>query len=459
MFLDPRVLNEPPVDRFLAMAVKVIDILRAQLHARVTPHNLAVARGPRTANPFQPISFQVRGLNYSICREKIVASVPWGLNSRGCLHGTDSACAARQMMTLRRSRGLAALFVSLIVMNACSLPPDEPTTSTAEAIIGGGSRRNRQGCRRHPDHQAQSNAVYLVQRGRRLAARLSLRPATALIQRKIDPGSTLTISSWATPSFTEAHRHLPVRSLTIKETHAVPGFSLDTVQSNGHDLGVAITERPLPVTPLTMNRAPLDGSAVGQTVRLVGFGDSTALNPLTAGTRHDISLFRWREWTRTSVWEEGEAGSSCEGDSGGATFLSRSGQDVVIGVHAASVGSPPCTGANYDTRVDLKAASFVDPFILANDGLGDAGSSDGEVRRRRRRGCECLLLWRPPRKAVADAKAWVADEARGRRCGASPSFCSYSVAAPWPGFVTRPSRAQGTWRNAKLGPRDTPPLA
>ncbi len=165
----------------------------------------------------------------------------------------------------------------------------------------------------------------------------------------------------------------------IKESHVLPGFELATFMTNGHDLGVVITDEPLPVTPLAMNRAPLTSALVGQSARVVGFGDREAVNANTAGRRDSIML-PVAGVDANFVWEEGEAGATCEGDSGGATLVTLNGKDTLVGIHSATVGVPECTGANYDTRIDLYASSFVDPFIQTFDGPAsgmDAGADGG----------------------------------------------------------------------------------
>jgi hypothetical protein len=163
----------------------------------------------------------------------------------------------------------------------------------------------------------------------------------------------------------------PETTFAIRSTKMVDGFSIATAPTEGKDLGVAITEAALPVSPLPIQRTALDASVVGQSARLVGFGDSEDMKPVTAGTRKEI-LLPVTKLDANFIVEAGEAGSSCEGDSGGATFLS----GVVVGIHAANVGLSCVGGSNYDTRIDLYAASFIDPIIAAAE-VVDAGSDAG----------------------------------------------------------------------------------
>jgi hypothetical protein len=190
---------------------------------------------------------------------------------------------------------------------------------------------------------------------------------------ELDPGSTLSIYTGDVFTY-GVTKPAPSTLFTIRATHMVDGFSPLTAPTEGKDLGVAVTTDALPVAPLTMNRAPLDGSVVGGTARLVGYGDATDMSPATAGTRREI-LLPVTKLDANFLVEQGEAGASCEGDSGGATFLTLGGAPVVAGIHAANVGRTSCVGgANYDTRIDLYAASFVDPIVSAAE--SDAGAPD-----------------------------------------------------------------------------------
>ncbi|HEY8072954.1 MAG TPA: trypsin-like serine protease [Labilithrix sp.] len=188
---------------------------------------------------------------------------------------------------------------------------------------------------------------------------------------ELDAGSVLSI--WIGDVFQYGvTKTSPDTTFSIRSTRMVDGFSIGTAPTEGRDLGVAITDAALPVAPLSYQHAALDASVVGQSARLVGFGDSADTMPITAGTRHEI-LLPVTKLDASYLVEEGEAGSTCEGDSGGATFLP--GADVVVGIHAANVGLSCTGGTNYDTRLDLYAASFLDPIVAAAE--SDAGSEGG----------------------------------------------------------------------------------
>src|SRR5438874_9576218 len=51
--------------------------------------------------------------------------------------------------------------------------------------------------------------------------------------------------------------------LAVSETHFDAAFDTNNLEG-GHDIGVAILAKPAPVTPLPINRTPLDATFVGK---------------------------------------------------------------------------------------------------------------------------------------------------------------------------------------------------
>jgi V8-like Glu-specific endopeptidase len=78
---------------------------------------------------------------------------------------------------------------------------------------------------------------------------------------ELDTGSTLSIFTGDT--FVYGNAVPEAQSFAIKETHLVDGFSLATASTEGRDLGVAITDAPIPVTPVDLYAA----SAVASNAR------------------------------------------------------------------------------------------------------------------------------------------------------------------------------------------------
>ncbi|APR80174.1 Vitamin K-dependent protein C [Minicystis rosea] len=237
----------------------------------------------------------------------------------------------------------------------------------------------------------------------------------------VPEGATLSIFSGAVYDYAGPK---PAASLffSIKETQIVPDYTDATAPSQGRDLGVVITDEPLPGTPYRMIDGPLDDSLVGETVRLVGSGANVlpSEDTYSTGTRKRLEL-PVTSLEANYIHEQGDAGSTCNGDSGGPTLWTRQGVELLIGIHAATVGFPACTGANYDTRLDLYATSFVTPFVEANDpgflmsaGGGGGGGAGGAAT-----GERPPSLRRPPRRGARSERA------RGPRRQGS---CSSSVA-------------------------------
>jgi V8-like Glu-specific endopeptidase len=170
---------------------------------------------------------------------------------------------------------------------------------------------------------------------------------------------------------------------TAVASQADPLFD-ETHPEAGHDIGLVVLDAPAPVPAMPIGRASLDG-LVGQPARMIGFGVTLA-DRVDAGTKRQLTT------PVTDVTDQlfsfgGERGI-CLGDSGGPTFMTIDGIEQVVGIH--SFGDCREIGAlvGYDTRVDRYAASFIDPFIAANDPPpapegpadgGDAGDAGGRL--------------------------------------------------------------------------------
>jgi V8-like Glu-specific endopeptidase len=162
----------------------------------------------------------------------------------------------------------------------------------------------------------------------------------------------------------------------VVEADAHPSFSLATVGAQGNDVGVLITKQSLPPKPIALARTP---PSVGDPVRIVGFGESTVgdLNTVKRNTATtSISA------VDTNRFHFSGTPNTCEGDSGGPAFLSKSGIDVVAGIHSGG-SDTNCMGIATETRVDAYVA-FIDPFIEASDpgflmqtGAGGGGGTGG----------------------------------------------------------------------------------
>ncbi|HEY3359585.1 MAG TPA: trypsin-like serine protease [Polyangia bacterium] len=159
--------------------------------------------------------------------------------------------------------------------------------------------------------------------------------------------------------------------LDVTAAHRHPEYTATpTAGAPARDIGVLVTKQPLPGAPLPMSRRALDASAVGLAIRVVGDGVTSEGPAALAGKTTEYSgaiqglardLFSFQSATQ----------STCEGDSGGPSLAVLDGREVIVGVHKGgdTTGTGgACLGAvDWDVRVDLYAASFVDPIIAAAD--------------------------------------------------------------------------------------------
>jgi MYXO-CTERM domain-containing protein len=178
----------------------------------------------------------------------------------------------------------------------------------------------------------------------------------------VDPavvGTTGTFKVYAGDNLNQARSS---DFLAVKETHFNPDFNVNNLQG-GNDIAVVITTNPMTIAPLKMNRTPIDQAMVGSAVRFVGYGITSASD--TTGTTSGIK----RQTTSslggfTDVLLEFNDGRhiTCEGDSGGPGLMNLDGSgEVIVGI--TSFGDQGCMQFGADTRIDVFADSFVQPFI------------------------------------------------------------------------------------------------
>jgi MYXO-CTERM domain-containing protein len=132
---------------------------------------------------------------------------------------------------------------------------------------------------------------------------------------------------------------------------------------DGNDIALLLLDRaPSGITPIPINRSSMT-SHVGATVRLVGFG-------ITRGGLHDDGTKRQVTTTLDEVapmllWIYDPSRNTCNGDSGGPSLVNIGGREVVAGI--TSFGDEACVEGGAYTRVDIFAATFIDPWVTAND--------------------------------------------------------------------------------------------
>ena len=160
------------------------------------------------------------------------------------------------------------------------------------------------------------------------------------------------------------------------------------------------------VAPVPLRRAPLSTSAAGAQARVVGFGQDA---PTTAsGVKRSGAIVVASVDADTLHATPGPS-LTCLGDSGAPLLAVAGGVEIVIGVTTS--GDPACRETSIFERVDVFAASFVDPFVA-------------------RRGPDVATVT-PARSADACGPACTSDAA----CGAG-RVCQDDVSST-PGHVVR----------------------
>ncbi len=127
------------------------------------------------------------------------------------------------------------------------------------------------------------------------------------------------------------------------------------------DLGLVHLASPAPVPPIAVSSQSFDPSFVGQALRLVGFGRTSA-DDAAPLEKHQGTTTLGAYDAQTFTFAASPS-MTCFGDSGGPAFLSLGGNEYLAGV--TSQGDPGCDQSARDTRVDPVVTSFLDPYVAA----------------------------------------------------------------------------------------------
>ena len=229
----------------------------------------------------------------------------------------------------------------------------------------------------------------------------------------VDPvfhGAT-TVTARAT---NKANTVMLMQSDMIDATAIARHPSWDPVdQQSDFDLAAILLARAPPgVTPSALSTA-LPANALGQLLRIIGYGRSSASDGTSSGTRRTVSLpVTGVTPANLTFGTDGVAGI-CAGDSGGPSFLG----DAVVGIHSRT--QAVSCGVGVDIRVD-RHRSFIDAFVAANDAPSCA--SDGRCAL----GCsttdpDCPVL------CQADARCDVTCGLSDPDCGDDGAVCTLAA--------------------------------
>ncbi|AUX44251.1 uncharacterized protein SOCE26_057150 [Sorangium cellulosum] len=150
---------------------------------------------------------------------------------------------------------------------------------------------------------------------------------------------------------------LPGYHARIVEAHPHPAYDPDTRQN---DIALLLLAAPPPVLPVALRQAPLEAGAVGQTIRIVGFGASFEDGDPGAkqtGTAVITSV------DATTFQTAPGPSLACSGDSGGPALLVEDGVEQAFGI--ARSGDAACDGFGVHTRIDVYLEEFVGPYLEA----------------------------------------------------------------------------------------------
>lgn len=231
----------------------------------------------------------------------------------------------------------------------------------------------------------------------------------------------------------------PSAAISIVAFSVDPSFDPQTLD---YDAAILVLGAAATVTPIPMASSASPPPAVGSTIRVVGWG-------VTSADAGDAGMKRQGTARVTAVGAltltvVPDASQPCLGDSGGPLLATIAGTEVVAGI--TSHGDEACQQSAVYTRVDVVQSAFIAPTLAS---LGDGTVAAGG---------RCLY----PEQCQGGASACVVapDDASVRYCtqacstssgcpagmrcvsqGASGSQCRYPV--PTPGAMGATCKADG----------------
>jgi hypothetical protein len=248
------------------------------------------------------------------------------------------------MEAARRGPACEIAMGLLATIAACSSPGSAEATATVAAPITNGA----------PD-SGDPSVVAIVQNGGINCSGTLIAPSVVLTAAHCLYGqSPAALEVVLGPSLAHSSATIAADALRID-----PGFDPVTMVA---DIGLVHLSSPATAPPATVFPGPLDPSFVGRTVRIVGFGRTSAGDAAPPSKHQGTSTVASVD---SQAFTFGPSPSlTCFGDSGGPAFLTVGGTEYLVGV--TSAGDPQCDTLSTDTRVDVFVGVFIAPNVAAS---------------------------------------------------------------------------------------------
>jgi hypothetical protein len=145
-------------------------------------------------------------------------------------------------------------------------------------------------------------------------------------------------------------------------------------ETHYHDVALILLDGTAPegASPRPILRE-LDPSLIGQVVRLVGFGITAPGQPVATKVQGTAKLADIGDFLMVLA-DETDVAHVCEGDSGGAAYVTIDGTEYLIGLMKAA--DPECLRPDsLLARLDRVLGELIDPFVRS---YSDGGAAPGE---------------------------------------------------------------------------------
>jgi secreted trypsin-like serine protease len=168
--------------------------------------------------------------------------------------------------------------------------------------------------------------------------------------------ATFRVMTAASSGSAKSKDWISVRRANI---HPHPRYDGDAA----HDVAIVVLDSPVAVTPIPIRRTPITSALAGNTVRLVGFGQTTRKSSANdgRGTRRTVTTtLRGLDGNLVRIGKTGQ--QACDGDSGGPALLTVDGVETLIATDDLAATDVNCAGGDLYQRVDLQL-DFIDKYL------------------------------------------------------------------------------------------------